>query len=128
MPGPIKQILGDISEAYVEPAGDAGAEAVEQGITAATMPTKPVDPQAEAKKQAEVNRKKQNIIQFLNQYAADQQRTQSQIRAEQQKKIEAQQAVAQEHQVEQFEAKKKQKNIAVTRAKTRSEVKGSIGG
>lgn len=121
----------DINEAVVKPVTDEVGKAIEIGVksvmgTPTPTSAPPQDPSQakleDQKKYAEVKRK----IDFWKKLDEEQKR----IRDEQkQKQLQQRQVVAEEKQVKQFETVKKQnRNIALERAKAKTEIKGGVGG
>ncbi len=122
-----------IGEAVVKPTVDTVGEMVELGVQSVTGAPPTLKQQIKADPQklaAEDNRKKRNIMQFLQNYK-QQEHKQAQI--SQQKVQEKKQEVAQTDQkIQQFEFAKKQdsnlRQVELQRAKTRAERKGGVGG
>lgn len=123
--------LGAVAEAVVKPVVDEVGKALEIGVQSITgtgqMAT--LDPQEEAKKKQEEEIKKRNIKVFLNQFQTDQTRFNQQKQAEEQKKLQQDEAKKQQvQQIKVFEQEKKEKSIVEQTGKGRAEIKRGIGG
>lgn len=130
MPGTIRNSANSIGEAVVNPVKDEVGLALEQGVSS-IMGTnlKPTDPKEEAKKKADDQKKRQNILRFLNQFNTDKQRYEVlKQQEEQRKQAEEQQKTQEKMKIKQLQIVKKQKVEAITQAQTRMEAKKGIGG
>lgn len=102
-----------IQTAVIEPIKDELGKMVEAGIQSVTGGGASQDPQEDAKRQAEDAKKKQNVMRFIEQMKADEQRLKQQRIEENQKKQAEAQAEAEQNQVKQFDVQKKQANTQV---------------
>lgn len=117
------------NEALVKPVQDEVGKMVEEGVQSVIgTPVQQLDPQAEAKKRAEEEKKRRHILQFFDRFRTDKQALdQAQIMKRQAEQT-THQEEAQKYQVKQFEISKRQESLAVTQAQTNRERKGGVSG
>ena len=117
------------NETLVKPVQDEVGKMVEEGVSSVLgNSAQKVDPQEEAKKQAEEQKRRRTLMQFFDQFKADKQAlNQAQI-IKQQAEQKTHQEETRKYQVQQFEVQEKQKSIAVTQAQTSRERKGGVSG
>lgn len=132
MPNPIASVAQTFGEVVVTPTKDEVGQMIEQGVSQALgASSKPLDPEEEARKKAEDERKKKNIILFLQRYNQDRQNL---VAQRQREELERQRKLQEEQEkktkVRQIEVLKKQRQqtVAVQQAQTRAERKGGVGG
>lgn len=102
-----------ITQSVIEPVKDEIGKMVETGVQSITGSGASQDPQEEAKKKVEDDKKKQNVLRFIQQMQADEQRLKQQRIEESQKTQVESQEKAEEKQVKQFNIQKKAANTQV---------------
>lgn len=130
MPNPFKPIANlpkDVSESVLKPAVSEVGKMVKegvQGVFGQTATATPADPQVEAKRKAEEEKRRQNILRYFEALKANAQAyKQQQDYLKQQKK---QEEIAEEQKVRQFQIEQKQKrqqSVEVFRAQRKAEIK-----
>lgn len=115
----------------VKPTADEVGKMIEQGVSQALgQNSQPVDPQIELKKKQDDQKKRSNILSFLQRYNQDYQRLRQQrLEEAQRKQVNLQAEQQKKLQVKQFEVTKKtEMTLAQQQAKARAERKGGVGG
>lgn len=115
----------------VKPVVDEVGKMVEVGAQSITGSAQSQDPQAEANKKVEEQRKIQNIKNFLTQLQVNEQKLKQQRAAEQQKKMQEEQEASQTKQAKkQQEEQKKQanQNQAIIEKQRATEIRKGVGG
>lgn len=123
----IKQGVADTGEAVGKSLVNEGGEVL-QDVAESFGLAKPVDPEEEAKRKAEEQRQLQNQQQFLDQMAANENRSRQQKALEKQQQTQEEQDEAEKTQVHQLEVEEKQESQAVLNAKRVVEVKNQGAG
>lgn len=132
----IEETIEEIPQAVFKPVQDEIGKMLETGVQSVQSQT--LDPQKQAlkdqedaKKKADVERRKQNIIKFINQSKQQEQQFTQQRKVEQQEKTQEEQAEKQDKEVKQFEIVKKREqtiNEDVRAKQAKAEIKRGVGG
>lgn len=130
----VKNVIGgtfeDIGEAVVKPVVDEVGRAIETGTQAVAYGANPPvqDPKQSAQKETD-RQKKISDWRWVLQKQQEQANAQTKVRQEyKQKHSQETQVVEQEKKVNDLQVTKKKENIALWQAKTKTEVKGGVGG
>lgn len=128
--GPKPNVAEIITQGIVTPIKDEIGKMVEVGVQSITGSTQNQDPQEEAKKKAEDQRKIANIRNFLQQMQVNEQKLRQSKMQEQQLKDQEQQEENQEKQVkkQQQEQKKQAVNQQTFEKQRSTEIRRGVGG
>jgi hypothetical protein len=128
-----KNIIGgtfeDVSDAVVKPVSDEVGKAIESGVQAVVVGPKQLTPQQLQQKQTDTTNQLTEARRKITWWKSLDE-AQKKVREEQkQKQMQTQQVDQQQKQVKQFEiTQKKKEDINLQRAKTKTEIRGGVGG